>query len=54
MAGNVVGGGSVTAERSEIGDSVCKLALSLRKPNETNANRCEADFYFHWQWGSWE
>lgn len=29
VAGNVVGGSCVTAERSEVGDSVSKLALSL-------------------------
>ena len=36
VANNVVRGGGVTAERSEIGDSESKLALSLCEPNQTN------------------
>jgi len=29
VAGNVVGGGGITTERSEIGNGICELALSL-------------------------
>jgi hypothetical protein len=47
VAGNVVRSGCVAAEGSEIGDSVSKLALSVCKPNQTNAYRKKTDFYFH-------
>jgi hypothetical protein len=47
MTGNAVRGAGVAAERSEIGNGVSELALSLCKPNKKSAYRCKADFCFH-------
>src|SRR5204863_9669213 len=50
VAGNVVRGGCVTAQRSEIGNGVSELALSSCKPNQTNADRKKPDFRVHREW----
>lgn len=44
MADNAVGGGSVTTQRSEIGNGKSGLAPSQWKPYEENAYCSKADF----------
>lgn len=51
VAGDVVRGGCVTAQRSEIGNGVGELALSLCKPNQKNERCSKTDYCFHGAWG---
>jgi hypothetical protein len=47
---NAIRSGCVTAECSEVGDSESELALSSRKPNQTNEYRNKTDFCVHRAW----
>ena len=54
VADNAGGGGGVTAECSEIGNSESELALSLCEPYDTEEYCSKADFVscFHRQWSA--